>query len=247
MLRSVKEIKGYKILAEDEKFGDAKDLLFDDHEWIVRYLVVDTGKWLPGRKVIIPPTELEKPDWVGQALPVKLTRKQIEEGPPLNEDEPVSRQYQKRLQSFFGWSPYWVAGVPESAVIAEMTQAEKEKGEKKGIEPEGDPHLRSCEEIVDYHIKAEDGEIGHVEDFILDDELWQIRYLVVDTRNWLPGKKVLVAISWIKDISWANNQVDVEMTREAVKESPEFDQSAPVNREYEERLYDYYGRPKYWL
>lgn len=110
-----------------------------------------------------------------------------------------------------------------------------------------DPHLRSAREVIGYHIQAKNGDIGHVEDFIVDDEAWAIRYMVVDTQNWLPGKKVLVAPVWIESIHWAEAKVRVTLTRAKIKKSPEFDPAAPVNREYEDRLYDFYGRPKYWV
>jgi hypothetical protein len=109
-----------------------------------------------------------------------------------------------------------------------------------------DPHLRSAEEVRGYHIQATDHEIGHVEDYIVDDVSWSIRYMVVDTRNWLPGKKVIISPSWIGFVDWCNRSVEVLLTREEVKESPEYDPLTPVNREYEVRLYDFYGRPKYW-
>jgi len=118
--------------------------------------------------------------------------------------------------------------------------------EKKKVEVR-DPHLRSTNELLGYDIEATDGEIGHVEDFIADEESWIIHYMVVDTRDWLPGKKVLVSPLWVDYISWAGSRVHVDLTRKMIKDSPEFDPKAPVNREYEERLYDYYGRPKYWL
>jgi hypothetical protein len=111
---------------------------------------------------------------------------------------------------------------------------------------EGDPHLRSVGEVAGYHIEASDGEIGHIEDFIFDDETWKIRYVVVDTKNWLPGRKVLVSPLWVEDVSWRKRRVRVDLTQEEIKSSPEYDPTAPVNRQYEERLYDYYGRPRYW-
>ena len=101
--------------------------------------------------------------------------------------------------------------------------------------------------MIGYKIHAEEGQIGHVEDFIVHEDDWAIRYMVVDTRNWLPGRKVIIPPDWIKDISWMDSEVLVDVSKEVVKESPEFDPAAPVNREYETRLYDYYGRPKYWL
>ena len=105
--------------------------------------------------------------------------------------------------------------------------------------------LRSMKELRGYSIHATDGDIGSVHGFYFDDHYWTIRYLVVDTRNWLPGKKVLIASDWIKQVSWPG-EAYVDMTRKQIEDSPEFDPSAPVNREYEERLYDFYGRAKYW-
>ena len=106
--------------------------------------------------------------------------------------------------------------------------------------------MRSCDEVLDYRIKSKDNKIGHVEDYIVDDDTWLIRYLVIDTRNWLPGRKVLVAVPWIEDVNWGETEVSVDMTKEEIKNSPEYDPSQPINREYEQTLYDFYGRPKYW-
>jgi hypothetical protein len=107
--------------------------------------------------------------------------------------------------------------------------------------------LQSTQEVIGYYIQASDGDIGHVEDFIADDAAWTMRYIVIDTRNWWPGKKVLVAPQWVTAVNWGESQVQVDLRCEDIKNSPEFDPAAPVNREYEERLYDFYGRPKYWL
>jgi hypothetical protein len=101
-------------------------------------------------------------------------------------------------------------------------------------------------EVTGYNIQTTEDEIGLVEDFILDDESWAIRYMVVNTRKWLPGRKVLIAPAWINSIDWAEKNVKVFLSSEQVKNSPEYDASTPVNREYEMQLYDFYGRPKYW-
>ena len=107
--------------------------------------------------------------------------------------------------------------------------------------------MRSADRIIGrYRVDAKDGKIGHVADLIVDSEAWDICYMVVDTRDWLPGKKVLVAPAWVDRVSWEGSMVAVDLTREQVENSPEYDPSQPVNREYEARLYDYYGRPRYW-
>lgn len=246
MLRSTKEMRGYTIRAIDGDIGSVHELDFDDLAWIVRYLVVDTGDWLPGRKVLLWPGVLGQPDWQSQALPVGLTREQVEYSPAIGTDEPVSRQMEADLNAYYGWSPYWRGGLPArglgAAAAADMIAGRTEEKDEQG----GDPHLRSTREVTGYHIEARDGEIGHVEDFVVDDKAWFIRYLVIDTRNWLPGRKVLVAPAWAERVSWVNRKVYVNLTQETIENSPEFDPSMPVNREYEVRLYDWYGRPYYW-
>ncbi len=244
MLRSVKDLQGYKILATDGEIGRVHEFYFDDENWVIRYMILDTGKWLPGRRVLVSPVALGQPDWSSKLLPVVLSREQIENSPPISEDEPVSRQHEIDLIKYYDWPTYWPVspiGAPPEGVMGSASD-EMETEEEKG-----DPHLRSTREVSGYHIEASDGEIGHVEDFIVDDDNWIIRYLVIDTRNILPGKKVIISPQWVKKVNWEESHVQILLSQESVKQSPEYDPSQPVNREYEENLYDYYGRPRYWV
>jgi len=248
MLRSVKEIIGYKLLAHDGEFGKVKDLLFDDRNWIMRYLVVDTGGWLENRKVLITPVAVAKPDWKEKVLPITVTKDVIESAPPLSADEPVSKQHEKDLHAYFGWTPYWIVRggamppLPENALPGVDPEALNDEEKSSGA----NPHLRSTDEVEGYHTQAVDGEIGHVHDFILNDDMWGIQYLVIDTRNILPGRKVLIAPLWVNSVDWQKRMVEIELDKDMIKSSPEYDPAEPVNRAYEEVLYDYYGRPKYW-
>lgn len=243
MLRSTFELTGYRIAARDGDIGRAHDVFFDDQEWTVRYLVVDTGHWLPGRRVLLTPEAVGPIDWNEHHVPVSLTREQIEKSPPVDADKPVSRQQEIELHRYFAWTPYWGAGMmgpyTEPAGLAVPPTAGEE------IE-QGDAHLRSARHVKGYHIAAADGDIGHIDDFILEEENWIIRYVVADTRNWLPGKKVLVSPWWFKAIGWAERKVATDLKQEDIRKGPHYDPSQPVNREYEERLYDFHGRPKYW-
>ncbi|MDX1647853.1 MAG: PRC-barrel domain-containing protein [Longimicrobiales bacterium] len=250
MLRSMEELEGYVLEATDGELGRCEDFLFDDQLWIVRYMVADTGKWLPGRKVLISPISLNAPDWESRRFPVGLTRQQIETAPPLDEHEPVSRQYEAELFAHLGYLPYWgssgiwgPSSVPRRLRTGEVESA---AGVRVTIQPKGDPHLRSLDEVTGYRIDARDDEVGHVEDFIVDDEGWTIRYMIVDTRNWLPGRKVIIPPRWVEGFDWKRKIARVDLTREQIENSPEFEPGAPVNRAYETRLYDYYGRPVYW-
>lgn len=254
MLRSIKELFGYNLKAIDGKIGRCKDFLFDDMSWTIRYMVADTGTWLPGKRVIISPISLDKPDWTSRLFPIKLTVEQIETSPDLDEHAPVSRQYETIWNKHYGYLFYWDSeGVwgpyhsPEPLFNPELVKQEKEgEVEEKDEYQLSEPHLRSVDEVRGYYIKAKNGDIGHVEDFIIDDKSWIIRYMIVDTRNWLPGRKVIVSPQWIETIEWAERTVSVTLNKEAIENAPEFEPDVPVNRVYESRLYDFYGRPKYW-
>lgn len=246
MLRSARSLRDYHIRATDGNIGRVKDFLFDEQEWIVRYAVVDTSEWLPGRKVLLIPEVLGPPSTEGHILPVELTRRRVQGSPDIAEDKPVSWQNEVDLFEYYGWSPYWGGGRGPGFTRSVGRSAEYERKEKAGISPSGDPHLRSIREVDGYAIEATDGEIGHVEDFILEDEQWLVRYIVVDTRKWLSGRRVLVSTEWVDEIRWRDRTVGVELSREQIQDSPPYDPSQAVNRQDEIRLYDYYGRPKYW-
>ena len=239
MLRSLKNVLGYDLQASDGTLGRVADFYFEDLAWTVRYLVADTGSWLAKRLVLLSPTVLIRADAEEKSLRVALTREQIEASPPMARDVPVSRQMEAELHRYYDWVPYWQAPFPFGVTAA--------SGEREGDEAvQGDPHLRSVREVTGYHIYANDGDIGHVDDLIVEDESWALRYLVVDTGNWLPGRRVLLVPSWVQQIDWLERMVYIDLRRESIRNSPEFDPRAPVNRDYEERLYDYYGRRSYW-
>ena len=245
MRRSLNDLIGYTIRANDGDIGTVSEFYFDDNGWTIRYLVVDTGGWLSGRKVLISPIALAKPDWESRTFPVKLTKEQVLNSPSIDTDKPVSRQHETELHGYYGWPIYWGSGPVFGGVQASplMMMETVKEDEAPPEEPESDTHLRSTSQVTGNHIEATDGEIGHVEDFIVDEETWAIRYLLVDTRNWLPGRRVLVSPRWIKRVSWAESRVFVDLTRDAIKNSPEFDPRKPVTFDYEGKLHDYYGWP----
>jgi hypothetical protein len=255
MLWSSEDLYRYTIRASDGTIGGVTDFLFDDSEWTLRYLVVDTGNWLPGRRVLLPPAVLGQPDADAGEFPVSLTQEQIRNSPDIDTDRPVSRQQESDLYGFYGLTPYWVgtagaAGTTYAppggyAPAADIPPNVRDPQLAAG-QPGGDPHLRSASEVANYYIQASDGDIGHVETFLIDDNGWAIRYMVVDTRNWLPGRKVLVSPQWIHDIRWVDQTVHVALTRDAIESSPEYDPSMTDHREYEARLYAHYGQRPYW-
>ena len=211
MLRSVKDLRGYAIGASDGDIGQVDDLYFDDESWVLRYLAVDTGTSLPGRRVLISPISLGHPDWMVQRLPVALTRERVQHSPDIDTQKPVSRQHEADYFRYYGYPSYWdgiglwgMGAYPGYLTSASAVQADMDarSAEAKASHEADDSHLRSCKAVTGHHIEATDGEIGHVEDFLLDDETWAIRYIVVDTSNWWLGHKVLVAPRWIRSVSW---------------------------------------------
>lgn len=252
MLRSVKDLGGFSIGATDGDIGQVEAFYFDDVSFTIRHLVVDTGGWLGGRKVLISPRALRAIDWDGRRLDAALTKAQVEKSPAIDTDRPVSRQQEIEYYRYYGYPSYWSGpylwgGYPFPVTTPEpATSLENERRWEWGAGKSGDPHLRSSAAVIGYHIAATDGDIGHVEDFLVDDATWSIRYMVVDTRNWWFGKKVLVSSEWINSVDWNDSRLHVDLTREKIKNSPEYDSSGPVQRDYEARLHDHYGRPGYW-
>jgi uncharacterized protein YrrD len=258
MFRRTDELIGYKVRGREGDIGTVHDIYFDDATWGVRYLIVDTGPWLFGRRVLVAPEAFGQPSTTDQSLPTTLTKEQVESSPDIDLEKPVSRQEEEKLHDYFGWSHYWIAVPgPVGAGTATGTAAplpppvptapSQADVAREEVRPEGDPHLRSVKEVTGYHIQATDGEIGHVEEFLIEDVAWRVGYLVIDTRNWLPGRNVLIYPDWIDRISWNTGEVHVTVTRQQVKDSPEFDPKKAPTREYETLLFRHYGVPYYWL
>ncbi|MEZ5817434.1 MAG: PRC-barrel domain-containing protein [Hyphomicrobiaceae bacterium] len=253
MLWLASELKDFTPDATDGSIGSVMDVLFDDRDWTVRWLAIDTGNWLPGRAVLIPSSALGKPAYAESRIPISLTKQQVEDSPGLERDAPFSRQMEADQYRYWGGTPYWTSGVPYPGVgpaglhPLPVATGVPERRMAKRAGTEGDPDLRSADEVTGYSIRANDGDIGHVEDIVIDDDGWAVRYVVVDTVNWWPGKKVVVAPEWIKDVSWSERKVGVALDRATIKAAPEWDPVKTPGREYEERLYRHYGYAGYWL
>jgi len=240
MLRDVNCLAGYRVHATDGDLGNVVEFFFDDETWTIRYMVVDTGHWLPGRKVLISPVALGQPDWLSKTLPVMLTKEQVRNSPNIDTDKPVSRQHEDDLHTYYSWPVYWGYGLYTGPIYAMGLAAPNDC--TCAPRPSGDPHLHSTRRMLGYRIHALDGEIGHVEDCIVDDEKWTLRFLVVDTSNGPPGRKVLISPCWIDRMEWVDSTLYVRHSQESIRNSPAYDPSRPVSADYEGHLYDYYGR-----
>jgi hypothetical protein len=254
MLNKVKTLEGYKLHSLDGEIGKVKDFYLDDQHWTIRYLVAETGTWLTSRQVLISPYALTGVAKEDKEIAVNLTKLQIEKSPSLDTEKPVSRQFEQAYYGYYGWAPYWggpsIWGsytYPYRPGSYPYVVSERERESKLARdEQEWDPHLRSTHAVTGYHIQATDGEIGHVSDFIVDDKSWTIRYLIVDTRNWWPGKRVLVSPNWIERVSWDDSKVFVSLSRENIKLAPEYTEQSLLTRDYEVRLHRHYKRQGYW-
>jgi hypothetical protein len=221
MLRSTKKLRGYAIRATDSNIGKVYEFYFDDEAWTIRYLVIGIGGWLSGRLALIARAALGQPDSKAHTLPVELTKREVENSPDIDAEKPVYRQWKNELDS--DWPLYWGGGRLLIAGAFDGYPSAKAKEKKRPIEEhKSDPHLRSTREVIGYRIQAVDGEIGHVEGFVVDCETWSIRYIMVDTRNWLPGKMVLVGTQWVEEVCCYMYRVRVGLLRQTIKNLPDW-------------------------
>jgi len=228
-----KQLYGTRIDAQDGHIGSVHDLYFDEHAWTVRYLIIDPGKWLPGRKVLIVPTTILSP-WRGEgALPVNLTKNQIRSSPDIDTAQPISRKAEHLLHSHYGWIPYWgVPGIPAGILVPPSpapqaaASVEERRDAIKEAESLSEQHLRSTKEVMGYRVRATDSEIGHVEDFVLDDDCSRILFLAIDLEKWISGKQVLLSPRVVSKLDWATSRVQVEVSRRAIEASQEYKPAA---------------------
>ncbi len=223
MLNKAQTLNGYSLNSLDGEIGKVKEFYFDDEYWTVRYLVADTGNWLTGRQELLFPYALDSVIKEEHDIKIDLTKKQIENSPSLSSDKPVSRQIEISYVGYYGYPMYW-----NSPKLWES-------------------HLRSTDAVSGYHIQATDGEIGHIEDFIIDDETWTIRYLIINTANWWLGKNILFSPQWIERVSWDESKVFINLSRETIKQSPEYTDESLLTRDYETKLHHHYNRQGYWV
>ena len=265
MLHRMKDLEGYTIGATDGVIGHVKDFYFDDEEWVIRYLVVQTGAWLSSRRVLISPIAINEPNWSEKSFPAAITQEQVKSSPNVDTDKPVSRQHEIAYSGYYGYPHYWGGGGfwgngvypgmmlwgvgyggPDEFRAAQARNSATETKTDSERWQHDDPHLRSGNAILKYEIHATDGDIGHVQGLLIDERTWAIRYFIVNTSNWWLGHQVLVAPQWIESVSWNSRKVSVSLTRDAVRSSPPHTPGTRTERAEETRIHNHYGRPGYW-
>ena len=236
MLQSIKQLYGSKLGASDGEIGQIKDFYFDDQDWAVRYVAVDTGNWMMGWQVLISPHAFSGGLAAGKVMPVSLSRKQVGDSPMVETHKPISRQFEEEYHRYYGWPYYWegdglwggTRGFPILAVPPNFTSsspapaAASASASATARRPIGaDAHLRSTQAVAGYHLQATDGIIGHVCDFLIDDQSWAINQLVIKTGHRFTGKEVQIPMGQVERISYPESTVHVKLTQAAVEKSPE--------------------------
>jgi hypothetical protein len=268
MLRNIKDLEHFTIGAADGAIGRITDFYFDDEAWVIRYLVVDTEETTPRRSVLISPIAIGQPDWSEQVFPTALTMAQVKGSPDIDTHKPVSRQQEMGYSGYYGYGNYWGGGgLWGAGLYPDILQAGRQAKESsvadrsarlhqahRGVEPAAaqgsaaaqgrfdDSHLRSGNGVMRYYVHATDGDIGHVDGLLIDEKSWAIRYIVVNTSNWWLGHQVIISPQWIDEVSWAESTVSVDLTRQAIKDSPPYDVALPPDREQEANIHRHYGR-----
>jgi hypothetical protein len=245
MLHSVKDLEHYKIGAQDGVIGQVIDLFFDDHAWVIRHLVVKLGEEDEAKTVLISPISMVRKAWSDHIFPVRLTTEQIRNSPDVDTDKPVSRQQEMGYAGYYGFGSYWGGGgLWGAGIYPDILQGGRQHlvdGSTERMVESADPHLRSINNVMRYYVHASDGDIGHVSGFLVDEETWAIRYIIVNTSNWWIGHQVILAPQWISDLSWTESTVSFDVTRDAVRHAPGYDGGATLDADGEGRLAAHYG------
>lgn len=223
MIRNINDLHGKKLAASDGDIGQVSDFYFDDMTWVIRYLVVDTGAGMQGRRILLSPHAFGRKVKNGEFLSVNLTLKQIENAPSFDSHLPVCRQYEEQYYRYYGWPDYWNGGGLWGLGNFPITTppAIPDASHHHGHQQREDVHLRSTHAMDGYHIQATDGPIGTVRDFVMDDESWVIPELIVETGHWYAGKRIFIAPAKIERISYEESKVFVNLTKADIRQTTE--------------------------
>jgi hypothetical protein len=248
MLHSLKSLERMSICAIDGAIGSISDVYFDAQSWTVRYLVVTAGNtWLPGRKVLISPMCVRCVFWKLAQVDLTLTRNQVRNSPAIDTNKPLSRQHEIAYFDYYGYPYYWAGplrwgAMPVPPAFVFQGRSPNAQHAAAGSEEASDPHLRGLDAVRGCHIEAIDGSIGHVQDFLFSEHDWALGFLLIDTRNWLPGPQVAVPIKWVEDVDWNEGKVRVRLTRDAIRECPQWHGDLAFTPDYEDYLAQYSPR-----
>ncbi|GGD02692.1 hypothetical protein GCM10007216_36830 [Thalassobacillus devorans] len=260
MLYFASTLKNYNIQANDGELGKVKDLYFDDKKWTVRYLVADTRKWLPGKKVVVSPSGVKAVDTGEEVVHVENNKEDIRHNATLEEKQDFSYEKEMELSDTFGWKQYWAGEflwggyltpmdpVEEPARAAEP-QTTQEPPINDNVHDRKDK-LRSSESIKGEFkhgvVHGENGKIGYIKDLMIDEGTWRIRYLLVDTSEWSTNERVLLSPDWLQSVDWLTNDFYIDLKLETIEDGPNYEKDQTVTKEFEEMIYRKYRKEPYW-
>lgn len=245
-------LKKFDICTLDKKMAPVLDLVFDDDSFVIRYLVTRGGAWLAKEKTLLSPFLTRNVDIGKRRINLNETYEKLESFPRVEDHQTVSREMEQKYADHAFTPYYWYGGLIWGAYASpyDTDSAKNSTGDIKNTNTElremDKNHLRSVNEITGYGVIAKDGEVGDISDVVVDEHDWSVRYFVVNTGSWLLGRQFLVSPEWIDSVDWASSNITFDVTKDKIKESPEYKPSEAINRAYEVRLFDYYGRPTYW-
>lgn len=268
MLRNIKDLFGYPIMASDGKSGKVMDVLFGDRNWRMRYLDVETRRgfrlnlrYLSEEEKsedrvtrrLIETKDLEALDFGPDRRIIKtfLDTEEIKKCEGFGSHLTVEERYEMEFRRFHGHTNYderpffgsfGYAGHLPSVSAYDHTEKEIREHLDRMSEIAGE-HLHSAKAVLGYHVAGLDGSLGIVGDLILDVSSWSISYLVLDTRHGIPSRKYLLDMSDVQAIEWPSSTMEVKLTNEDVTSRRRYWVHDPVNVTDDEEEYDYSGRP----
>jgi uncharacterized protein YrrD len=257
MLHKLDGLHEFAIHATDGVVGTVKDFYFDDQSWVVRYLVVETGSWLHHRTVLLAPMSIGTADRMNRMLPASITMEQVRNSPDIDTAKPVSRQHESEFLGYYGFPLYWglfenfgiayantgTTRMPEFVSTPSVVLPVSDPVTVNAVDDgptrhdNDDPHLRSSNAVRRYHVRATDGEVGHVDGLLVDEQTWAIRHLIVNTSNWWLGHLAMVAPQSIQKMDEVEEMMELDLNRQQVKDAPHYDPDASVPETPEEIHY----------
>ncbi|WP_054635235.1 PRC-barrel domain-containing protein [Thalassobacillus sp. C254] len=258
MLFPAKDLVRFSIEATDGDIGKVDDLFFEEDNWTVRYMVVNTNPWLPGGKVLISPISIESVDLSEGVVRVDLTKDQIKDAPDIDSSEAISRQKEEEYHQYYGFSYYWpfagywghhayardLASLGSDDLANKVKEQDTEENEQEG------PKLRSAKELTGdwtgYNIVAYEEAAGNVSNLLIEDKTWKVRYMVVSSSKMFSSKEVLLSTDWVNEVDWVNGDIHMNVNKEEIEQAPDYETGNPVERSFEEDLYSHFKKENYW-
>lgn len=246
MIHAIRKMQGFKIHVTDDELGHVEDWYFDDERWVVRYLVVKTGFWFLGKEVLISPHSVTAVDWQAREISVNLTKQQVKESPDIDTHQPISRRKESEFHLYYNVPAYWGGlGLWGHEMVPDGRSLEGDVDQMDGCAGE-DEHLRSVKEIIGYRLHAVDGDIAQVQDFLVDEETWALRYITASlTRG--GGHRLVISSKLVDHVVWARAHVAVNASKERILAAPALEADAVVDRDFETRLFAHYTTHPYWV